>query len=63
MGETAALESEAKQLEGKGVDDVYTGELVSGRQDAKDTKRDMLKRFEMLFENVECIFRTLPAKK
>mmetsp|Transcript_97003 Transcript_97003/g.274079 ORF Transcript_97003/g.274079 Transcript_97003/m.274079 type:complete len:127 (+) Transcript_97003:92-472(+) len=54
--ELAQLESKAKQLETKGVDEVYTGELNSGKQVAKATKKDMLRRLEMLFTLVESIF-------
>merc|ERR1719291_1503834 len=44
--ELALLESKAKQLEATGVDDVYTGDLSSGKQVARATKKDMLKRLE-----------------
>jgi hypothetical protein len=57
--ELAQLETQAKKLETKGVDDVYTGELNSGKQMAKDAKRDMLRRFEHLFASIEDIFATL----
>jgi len=54
--ELAQLETKAKQLETKGVDDVYTGELHSGKQVAKDTKKDMLARFEKLFAKLDEAF-------
>eukprot|EP00931_Biecheleriopsis_adriatica_P004688 TRINITY_DN106317_c0_g1_i1.p1 TRINITY_DN106317_c0_g1~~TRINITY_DN106317_c0_g1_i1.p1 ORF type:complete len:136 (+),score=51.65 TRINITY_DN106317_c0_g1_i1:43-408(+) len=60
--ELAQLESQAKQLETKGVDDVYTGELSSGKQLAKDSKKDMLRRLEKLFERMEAIFADLKKK-
>merc|ERR1712176_442674 len=51
--ELAQLETKAKQLEGKGVDDIYTSDLNSGKQLAKDEKKDMLCRFETLYANVD----------
>lgn len=57
------LESKAKRLETKGVDDIYTGELKSGRQLAKDTKKDMLHRLENLFATMEDAFRIIKAKQ
>merc|ERR1712151_1317292 len=57
--ELATMESQAKQLEGKGVDDVYTGELNSGKTDAKAQKKDMLRRLEALFQNFEAIFEEI----
>mmetsp|Transcript_45632 Transcript_45632/g.80249 ORF Transcript_45632/g.80249 Transcript_45632/m.80249 type:complete len:206 (+) Transcript_45632:58-675(+) len=54
--ELAQLESKAKQLEGTGVDDIYTGDLHSGKDSAKDLKRNMLRRFEALYEKVDTIF-------
>eukprot|EP00929_Paragymnodinium_shiwhaense_P112304 TRINITY_DN80565_c0_g1_i1.p1 TRINITY_DN80565_c0_g1~~TRINITY_DN80565_c0_g1_i1.p1 ORF type:complete len:133 (+),score=50.64 TRINITY_DN80565_c0_g1_i1:91-489(+) len=54
--ELAQLESSAKQLETKGVDDVYTGELNSGKAEAKASKKDMLHRLEGLFSRCEEIF-------
>eukprot|EP00929_Paragymnodinium_shiwhaense_P120696 TRINITY_DN9271_c0_g1_i1.p1 TRINITY_DN9271_c0_g1~~TRINITY_DN9271_c0_g1_i1.p1 ORF type:complete len:153 (-),score=34.30 TRINITY_DN9271_c0_g1_i1:197-655(-) len=56
--ELAQLESSAKQLE-TGVDDVYTGELHSGRAEAKLTKKDMLKRLEGLFSKCDEIFASI----
>mmetsp|Transcript_2693 Transcript_2693/g.7994 ORF Transcript_2693/g.7994 Transcript_2693/m.7994 type:complete len:125 (-) Transcript_2693:71-445(-) len=60
--ELAQLETEAKQLETKGVDDVYTGELSSGKQIAKDSKKDMLNRLELLFTKTDEVFATIKAK-
>mmetsp|Transcript_55739 Transcript_55739/g.104889 ORF Transcript_55739/g.104889 Transcript_55739/m.104889 type:complete len:425 (+) Transcript_55739:88-1362(+) len=57
------LEAKAKRLETKGIDDVYTGELNSGRQLAKDTKKDMLRRLEELFVIMEDAFRNIKAKQ
>merc|ERR1712151_1214925 len=58
--ELATMESQAKQLEGKGVDDVYTGELNSGKAEAKDQKKDMLRRLEVLFSRFEELFASMP---
>mmetsp|Transcript_18396 Transcript_18396/g.37478 ORF Transcript_18396/g.37478 Transcript_18396/m.37478 type:complete len:360 (-) Transcript_18396:110-1189(-) len=55
----AQIESEAKRLESRGVDDIPTSELNSGRQDAKDAKRHQLKRLEALFSRIEVLFKTL----
>jgi hypothetical protein len=61
--ELAQLETRAKQLETKGVDDVYTGELQSGKQLAKETKRDMLRRFEDLYLAMEDLFAIVKAQQ
>lgn len=53
----ALLEAEANKLESKGVDSVYTSELVSGRDDAKNSKKALLRRLEALFVQIESIFR------
>lgn len=60
--ELALLESKAKQLEGKGVDDIYTGDLHSGKQAAKDSKKDMLKRMETLFGRIDTTFTSLKSR-
>mmetsp|Transcript_58556 Transcript_58556/g.162032 ORF Transcript_58556/g.162032 Transcript_58556/m.162032 type:complete len:122 (-) Transcript_58556:224-589(-) len=60
--ELAQLESSAKQLEAKGVDDVYTGELKSGKQMAKASKRDMLQRLEALFSQTDAMFAKIKAR-
>lgn len=54
--ELAQIESKLKQMETTGVDDVYTGDLESGKQMAKAAKKDMLRRFEVLFEKIDAIF-------
>lgn len=60
--ELAQLETEAKKLETKGIDDIYTGDLTSGKHIAKDAKKAMLLRFEQLFGTVEQIFADMQAK-
>mmetsp|Transcript_6173 Transcript_6173/g.17836 ORF Transcript_6173/g.17836 Transcript_6173/m.17836 type:complete len:136 (-) Transcript_6173:111-518(-) len=60
--ELAQLESKAKQLETTGIDDVYTGELNSGKQVAKQSKKDMLARLEVLFATVDETFKKMRAK-
>jgi len=57
--ELTRLETKAKSLETKGVDDVYTGELRSGKKIAKDAKKDMLCRFEQVFGRFEEAFATM----
>jgi len=60
--ELAQLETNANKLETKGVDDVYTGDLTSGKQVAKDAKKAMLLRFERLFGAVEDTFARMQTK-
>lgn len=57
--ELSQLETRAKRLETKGIDDVYTGELHSGKQMAKDAKKDMLVRFEKLFGQIDKVFAAM----
>lgn len=59
--ELSQLETKAKRLETKGIDDVYTGELHTGKQMAKDAKKDMLARFEQLFGQIDKVFATMKA--
>jgi len=58
--ELALLEAEAHKLESNGVDNVYTGELVSGKMPAKETKKDQLQRLESLFAQIDEVFASLP---
>jgi hypothetical protein len=60
--ELSQIEAKAKQLETIGIDDIYTGDLRSGKQMAKDTKKDMLARFELVFAKLEACFCTIHAK-
>lgn len=57
--ELSQLEAKAKQLETKGIDDVYTSELNSGKQLAKDAKKDMLARFGRLFAEMDETFAAM----
>jgi hypothetical protein len=61
--ELSQIEAQAKQLETIGIDDVYTGDLRSGKQQARDVKKDMLARFESLFANLETCFEMIQAKR
>jgi len=54
--ELASLEARLHRLEATGVDNVYTGDLHSGRDDAKCMKKAMLARFEALFDTLEKAF-------
>ena len=56
--ELAQLEAEAHKLECQGVDNVYTGDLDSGKAEAKDLKKALLSRLETILERIE-IFRRL----
>jgi hypothetical protein len=60
--ELSQIEAKAKQLESLGIDDIYTGDLRSGKQMAKDTKKEMLARFEFVFEKIDTCFRAIQAK-
>eukprot|EP00929_Paragymnodinium_shiwhaense_P103272 TRINITY_DN66660_c0_g1_i1.p1 TRINITY_DN66660_c0_g1~~TRINITY_DN66660_c0_g1_i1.p1 ORF type:complete len:482 (-),score=74.78 TRINITY_DN66660_c0_g1_i1:160-1605(-) len=57
--ELAQLESRAKQLEGSKIDSVYTSELTTGKEAAREEKKSMLKRLEQLFVRFERVFRAL----
>lgn len=61
--ELALLEAEAHRLESNGVDNVYTGELTSGKVPAKETKKSQLQRLETLFEQIEEIFSAIPKNE
>lgn len=54
--ELALLEAEAHRLESSGVDNVYTGELASGKGAAKETKKSQLQRLEGLFAQIDALF-------
>jgi len=55
----ALLEAQAHKLETNGVDGVYTGELESGKADAKAAKRSQLERLEVLFAKIEDLFQVI----
>jgi len=61
--ELAALESQAKKLETVGVDNVYTGEMNSGRVLAKQSKKEMLQRFDELFSLIDTMFQEMRARE
>jgi sugar/nucleoside kinase (ribokinase family) len=56
-GELAQLEAAAHRLEEAGVDSIYTGDLQSGKAEAKERKKDMLARLDILFANIDEVFR------
>lgn len=60
--ELAQLEAEANKLETKGVDSIYTSELRSGQEIAKQLKKAQLRRLESLFALIEQLFRVLNSK-
>lgn len=57
--ELAQLESQATQLEGGRVDAVYTSELSSGKEVAKEEKKSQLSRLEALFKRFERVFAAI----
>mmetsp|Transcript_2215 Transcript_2215/g.4351 ORF Transcript_2215/g.4351 Transcript_2215/m.4351 type:complete len:230 (+) Transcript_2215:107-796(+) len=57
--ELALLEAEAHKLESSGVDNVYTGELESGKDTAKETKKGQLGRLEALFGQIDEVFKLI----
>eukprot|EP00913_Durusdinium_trenchii_P022285 g20938.t1 len=57
--ELAQLEAQAHKLECQGVDSVYTGDLDSGKADAKDLKKALLGRLESVLEMIEQTFGRL----
>ncbi|CAE8612348.1 unnamed protein product [Polarella glacialis] len=59
--ELALLEAKANLLECKGIDNIYTGELNSGKAEAKEVKKALLERLEKLFNLVEEVFARLKA--
>jgi len=60
--ELAFLEAEANKLESKGVDNVYTSELNSGKIPAKETKKEQLRRLEALFVQIEDVFQRISSE-
>lgn len=61
--ELAQLEADAHKLEAQGVDNIYTGELHSGKSEAKQQKKAMLTRLEALFEKVDQAFQVADGSK
>lgn len=57
--ELAQLEADAHKLESAGVDNIYTGELESGKAPAKESKKEQLRRLEALFNRIDDIFRAI----
>lgn len=54
--ELALIEADAHKLESSGVDNIYTGELESGKASAKETKKEQLRRLEALFSFIDEVF-------
>lgn len=57
--ELAHVEMQAKRLETQSVDAVYTSDLHSGKEAAKNAKKDQLARLESLFERLEVLFKKI----
>lgn len=58
--ELAQLEADAHKLESTGVDNIYTSELESGKASAKETKKEQLRRLEVLFDRIDGVFGLMP---
>lgn len=58
--ELAQLEADAHKLESTGVDNIYTSELESGKASAKETKKEQLRRLEVLFDRIDKVFGLMP---
>jgi len=61
--ELTVLETRADRLECEGIDFIYTGELVSGKDTAKDTKKQQLQRLESLLTRFEEGFDILKKRQ
>jgi len=59
--EMAMLEARANRMETQGVDGVYTGDLRTGKVEAKELKKQMLARLEKVFEVIEGAFKSIKA--
>mmetsp|Transcript_45836 Transcript_45836/g.90951 ORF Transcript_45836/g.90951 Transcript_45836/m.90951 type:complete len:119 (-) Transcript_45836:109-465(-) len=55
----STVEARAQKLEGEGIDNVYTGELHSGKEQAKSDKKGLLKRIEDLYSVLEKSFKEI----
>lgn len=60
--ELAQLEADGNKLENKGVDSIYTSNLVSGQDQAKQRKKEQLRRLESLFALIDQLFRFFKTK-
>lgn len=61
--ELAALEAAAHRLEAQGIDSIYTGELHTGKDEAKAQKKALLARLEALFDTVDRVFQRAKASE
>merc|ERR1712008_82025 len=55
----ASVEARGQKLEAEGIDNVYTGELNSGKAQAKTEKKELLTRLEELFCRLEAAFQLI----
>lgn len=60
--ELANLEARAHKIECQGVDNIYTGDLSSGKAEAKEMKKSLLIRLEKLFQLIDATFAQLDPK-
>lgn len=57
--ELSQVEAAANKVECNKIDSIYTSELNSGKAQAKDEKKEQLKRLEALFAKLEAQFQWL----
>lgn len=57
--ELASLEARANRIETHGVDGVYTGDLHTGKVEAKELKKTMLARLEKVLDEIERAFKKI----
>merc|ERR1719181_710842 len=57
--ELSKVEGRAHKVEGNNIDEIKTSELNTGKVQAKDEKKNQLRRMEMLFETLETRFAWL----
>ncbi|KAF4697598.1 hypothetical protein FOZ60_004494 [Perkinsus olseni] len=55
----AQVEARLDKLQFKGIDEIETGNLHSGKETAKHARKELVRRAEMLSQRIESIFRHL----
>ncbi|KAF4649039.1 hypothetical protein FOL46_002172 [Perkinsus olseni] len=55
----AQVEARLDKLQFKGIDEIETGNLHSGKETAKHARKELVRRAEMLSRRIESIFRHL----
>lgn len=62
VSELAQVEAAANKVECKGIDSIYTGELNTGKDEAKALKKDQNKRLDSLHTKFEELFRKFKSR-